>query len=172
MCGSHSVCQCFPPSYLCHSLMKHPGDFRTQWENAWGGRGKIFNLTTEPVCLVLLPLRQFARPYTIVPWCESRNREVICVAATEVPQTWTKPLATLLHDPGTRTFWDMPVIGALSQAVFSQSWSSSRLGFWGAWWPSWRDKRLWTTSHCMALLGNFQWVKFPVMYVLLKYCCE
>lgn len=95
----------FPFHSLCDAVMQWntrvtlgPSERHTR------GRGNIFNLTTEPVSLLLLPLRQFTRSLTIVPWCDSCNREVLCAAATEVPQPWNQALATLIHDPWMRTF--------------------------------------------------------------------
>lgn len=41
-----------------HHASRHPSDFRTQWETQ-RGRGNSFNLTTEPVSLLLLPVREF-----------------------------------------------------------------------------------------------------------------
>lgn len=147
--------------YLCHSVAQSNGrDFRTQWETP-RGRGKISNLTTEPVSLLLLPLRQFACLYAIGSCRESCSVEVICVAASRSVTV----LKAVLHGLWTGAFWDMPVNGTLFQAGYSQSWSI-RPGSWGLWCLSWRDRRLRTKRHPTVLQGNSRSVKCA-----LTVCC-
>lgn len=57
----------FPYFFHPSCLFRHPSDFRTQWET-WRGRGNSFNLTTEPVSLLLLPVKEFTH-FNIACWC-------------------------------------------------------------------------------------------------------
>ncbi|KAI3356943.1 hypothetical protein L3Q82_003584 [Scortum barcoo] len=92
------------------------------------GRGSIFNLTTEPVGLLLLPLRQFTRSLTIVPGCDSYNREVLCAAAAEVPPPRVQARATPVHDPLDEDLCVLtclercPVPGSVRPAMEHQAW--------------------------------------------------
>lgn len=93
-------------------------DFRTQWETT-RGRVSLFNLTTEPVSWLLLPLWHFICSVTAVPWCKSRDREVHCSATINTRQH---------HDPWTRTFviWHAcegnPMPGSEQPIMEQQAW--------------------------------------------------
>lgn len=128
---------------------KQTGDFRTQQKTP-RGRVSLFNLTTEPVNWLLLPLWQFMCSVKAVPWCESHGRAEHC-RATSITQA-----NAMIR--GLGPLWsDMPVKETLSQGAYSQSWSS-RPGFWGASWPNWRVRRLRMRGHKIVFPQSLRWV--------------
>lgn len=136
-----------------------------------GGAAIFFNLTTEPVSLLLLPLRQFTHSLKTVPWCKSWNREVLCIAATAVQTAWEpKP---------QRHFWwpvdeDLCVLTCLWKVPYTRQCTASH----GAAGQDTEESpgSAGETRGCRP--GGTEWNcwgicgESKVMFLLLKCCCE
>lgn len=91
MCGPLYL-RVFPSHSLCAAVMQSNTRVTLGPSERHPGGAAIFLIWPQNLLAYswLLPLRQFMCSLTIVPWCGSCNREVLCAAATEV-QTASEP---------------------------------------------------------------------------------